>query len=850
MANQGPSGSHSSVGTGDLTGSSFPPVEHAQAPIRSIESGAVGLERVGSGPKVREKPLDELAPKFSFPSVLVAANAQFFEKTVEGAYRNKVGGLVSGVAPVLQSMSGSIAVSADVKNALAEYSQWKDRPFDAVGVPIAEKTYQAYYGSYSNGLLWPALHGLGDRCVQPEPQDWEFYRNVNAQFGAKILEVHTPGQLVWIHDYHLMLAPGMLRSAKPEVPIAYFHHIPFPEADQFESLIEPAQRKNILEGLLGSDLIGFHVQRYVHNFLDTLERSGLNVEIDRERNLVRYEGRTISVGAFPISVDAKGIEQSMSTEAVQQASDWFKSRYGDRTVIFGVERLDYTKGIEERCKAVELLLDQQPELGGNFRLVQYVAPSRENVPEYQLLRQRVHDVVTRVNEKHGTPDWKPIEYVEEQLDFNRVLGFCGASDVIVVTPLVDGMNLVIKEAIIASQPKTAFILGKGAGAAEELKSAIIVDGKSPQSISEGMATALIDLATAPESVELVNDLLKGHIRDNPIQKWSHSILTASAEAVSMRNLGLIQAGQVTTNRVEESPELIPVDAPEKPWIDVVLDPVSRYAAPEELLIEVKYGTPTLIALDYDGTLTDIVERPELAKISDSGRERLFTLSQHSDVALSVISGRSVDTLRGFLKGPEGGVEGQSIILCGLHGGEIWDASKNEWLRRPDPALRTDVGIFRQRLEDRLRAEGLSDSGLLVEDKGYSVALHYRQAPELESEASRIMWELYDQGDFEYKFAMRDGKNVIEMLPQEFSKGSALELLANRMKKETAQPIQIVAAGDDLTDESMFDAAERQAPGAVTIRLGDLTSQSVARHRLAGPAELAQVLDKYLSESPH
>lgn len=494
--------------------------------------------------------LGALTTGLSFSKVVMVTNRQLYEPSPDGSYTRTPGGLATAVHQVLASTPGSAAISWDVpssgKLSLAEFneriakSEFQDRPYDAKGVPLSKEEVKAYYEGYANGVLWPVMHSLLDRLGEVRASDWAHYGAVNRRFAEEVAKNDSAGGLIWIHDYHLMLAGGMIRDLQPQAHLGYFHHIPFPEPQVFEQAIGAEHRAAILRGLLGNDLVGFHTAGYAQRFLENVEHAGIADHVDFDRRLVCYQGRNVAVGVFPISIDVGSVEALSRSANAQSAYEDLMKRFGDKAILFGVDRLDYTKGIEERLSAVGVLLEQNPELKEKFRMVQYVAPSRTGVPEYQELRNRVLAEVQRVNDAHGSADWKPIEYVEQNLPFEAVLGFSRAADVVVVTPLIDGMNLVIKEAIVASEGRSAFILGKGAGAAEELKEALIVDGRSPASVADAMREALRMHAGEPERIRSDWEKLKARIDAYPIEMWRMDFMTAARDAANKRTEDLVQ----------------------------------------------------------------------------------------------------------------------------------------------------------------------------------------------------------------------------------------------------------------------------------------------------------------------
>jgi trehalose 6-phosphate synthase len=350
-----------------------------------------------------------------------------------------------------------------------------------VSVPLSREEITGYYEGFSNGSLWPLFHGA---IRQPEYHRpwWASYRIVNERFAAAAAGVAEEGGVVWVQDYHLLLVPTLLRHMRPDLRIGFFLHIPFPSEDLF---IRLPWRQELIEGMLGADVIGFQTPGAARNFTRLAHRFDQAIV---HGNTIRTGGRVVIADAFPISVDVDRFEKATKTPAVRRRADELRRRVGrGRRVVLGVDRLDYTKGIDLRLKAYEELLRREPDKASHTVLVQVAVPSRERVGEYRRLQQLVDAFIGRLNGEYGDVGTNPVDYIRRNLAFEELVALYLVADVMVVTPLADGMNLVAKE-FVACRPKDTgvLVLSEFAGAAAEFKTALMVN---PHDVN-GMAMAI------------------------------------------------------------------------------------------------------------------------------------------------------------------------------------------------------------------------------------------------------------------------------------------------------------------------------------------------------------------------
>ncbi|MEX2626662.1 MAG: trehalose-6-phosphate synthase [Ilumatobacteraceae bacterium] len=434
------------------------------------------------------------------------------------------GGLVTALRPVMESRDG-VWVGWDGGSRNAPRSL----PSMQIGlrpVKLSATAVSEYYHGFSNRTLWPLLHNAIERPVF-DRQWWATYRDVNARFADAAVAAldDVDDALLWVHDYQLLLTPDLVRRARPDQPIGFFLHVPFPAPDIFARL---PWRVDVLLGMLGADVVSFHTEPYRKNFVRSCGRLLREVTV-RGTDLVMPDGRRVRTTASPISVDAATIRTSARSATVDAEVAALAEQFEGRTVLLGVDRLDYTKGIIERLLAFELLLEQRPELVGDVALVQIAVPSRDDVQEYRDLRDTVERMVGRINGRFTQPgDDVPVHYLYRSLPPERLYAYYAFADVMLVTPLIDGMNLVAKEYVVvqgARKGAGALVLSEFTGAALELREAVPCN---PFDV-HGLATQLeVALALDPESRRRANRSMANRVHRNDVHAWLDGQLGAIA----------------------------------------------------------------------------------------------------------------------------------------------------------------------------------------------------------------------------------------------------------------------------------------------------------------------------------
>jgi trehalose 6-phosphate synthase/phosphatase len=648
-----------------------------------------------------------------------------------------------------------------------------------VNVPLSSDQVTQFYEGFSNGVLWPLFHYLLDQ-VPLHVSHWEGYVEANEAFADVVAAHYRPGDLIWVHDYQLLLLPGLLRDRLPGARIGFFLHIPFPSEELFRTL--PA-RDRLLQGMLGADLVGFHTPAYLRHFATSLtDILGHSVEIDR----VQVPGREVRLGVFPMGVDAASFAAMAADPAVEAEARTIRGD-GSARILVGVDRLDYTKGIPRRLLAYERMLEIHPELRKRVRLVQVAVPSRTNVGAYQDFRALVDGLVGRINGAFGTPRWVPVHYIFRALSESELVALYRAADVMLVTPLRDGMNLVAKE-FIASRVDGdgVLVLSEFAGASWELPEALQVNPYDVDGAAEVFYRAL-GMPREERRARLTP--LRTRVQTFDVHRWVASFLEQLSELTPAGPRSGPAAGAVAVHRALSC----------------------RLAETDSLLL----------LLDYDGTLVPFTPTPELARPDRELLALLRALASRPDTEVHVVSGRPQNTLEEWL--------GElPVWLHAEHGFVSRDPETRQWV----PAAELG-GSWREPVLAILREITQRTPGSLVEIKAAALAWHYRMADQ-ETGARRAnelrlhLNQLLSNQPVE----ILAGNRVVEIRPYGVHKGRIVPPLTPERQAATA----ILAIGDDRTDEDLFGALP---PEAITVRVGPGTTR--ARFRLEGVAAVRRVL---------
>jgi trehalose 6-phosphate synthase/phosphatase len=642
-----------------------------------------------------------------------------------------------------------------------------------------------FYHGFCNSTLWPLFHYFPSYTSYRE-EDWETYRRINEQFCDAVVKAAQPGDEIWVHDYQLLLLPRLLRERLPSASIGFFLHIPFPSFEVFRQLPTP-WRRELLEGVLGADLIGFHTHDYVQHFLHSVFRT-----LGHEHHLgqLRIAEALKRVESFPIGIDYERFHQAATSAEVVEARARLEAGIGPRRLICSVDRLDYSKGLLHRLRGYEAFLKAHPEYRGKVTFVLVVVPSRELVERYQSIKQELDELIGQLNGSLGSLDWTPIVYHYRSVTFTELVALYSMADVALITPLRDGMNLVAKE-YLASKPdgRGVLILSEVAGAARELSEALQINPNHAQEIAQAIYDAL---CMEPDEQERRNRLMQERIRTYDAAHWVESFLSALRRTKERQ--GRLDTQHLTGPTAEQV--------------------VARH----------QHASRRLLLLDYDGTLVPLAGKPQDATPDQELLRLLDALRRVPGQSVYLVSGRDRKQLeQWFGKLP--------INMIAEHGAWFRDGS-GEWTM-PKP-LRSG---WKNELRPLLRHYVDRVPGSLLEEKDYALVWHYRLAdPELG--AVRAMELTDDIVSYTANFDVQvlEGKKAIEVRNAGVSKGGAA-----RDAVAATTPDFVFAAGDDTTDEELFRALSRDA---TTVCVGG--THSYAAYRMTDHVELRSLLQRFAS----
>ena len=433
------------------------------------------------------------------------------------SWERSSGGLVTALDPVLRDRGGVWVSSAESEEGKGTPIALPELGYQLGTVALSRRLQQHFYSGFSNGVLWPLLHSF-PTTMRVAEAPWSEYVAGNRAFADAALEAVEPGDLAWVHDYHLMLAPQMLREAQPNLRIGWFCHVPWPNSDLF--CILPWRRKLLL-GLLGADLLGFHTERYAVNFLECVQNL-TDARVDLERRIVRSSHGETRVIVAPIGIPTAQIDRLVSDPWVQQKAQELRRAMGDRRMVLGVDRLDYTKGIPERLLAYESLLSRARSNRDQWVMVQIMVPSRTDVLAYETLKAEVDRLVGSIDGRYGRTGRVPIHYLYRSLDPRELYAHYLAADIALVTPLRDGMNLVAQEFVAARRDESGvLVLSELAGAADYLDGALCVNPYDIDEIADALERAR-DMD--PDEIHRRMRSMRAAVAELDVHEWARGFL--------------------------------------------------------------------------------------------------------------------------------------------------------------------------------------------------------------------------------------------------------------------------------------------------------------------------------------
>ncbi|MDP0491085.1 MAG: bifunctional alpha,alpha-trehalose-phosphate synthase (UDP-forming)/trehalose-phosphatase [Verrucomicrobiota bacterium JB023] len=720
--------------------------------------------------------------------MILVSNRLPVRQNEDGSLERTSGGLASALSSLCDDpktrwvgWAGSYpqdeATKNEIKDKLAELS--------LVPVFLEEEKVGGYYDGFANSCLWPLLHGMLDRTVFDK--DWfADYQDVNEVFAQSLAESAAEGETVWIHDYHLFLLPMKLRALRPDLNIGFFLHTPFPTSEVFRCLPE---RKELLEGLLDADLLGFHTFNYLRHFRSSVLRV-LGEESDFSS--IRREHHVTRLGVFPIGHNASLFAEARQSEEFQEAMERFAEIYHDKKIVLSVERLDYTKGIPQKLACIRKFIEDSGEMAEETVFVLIAVPSRQGVPEYDELTEEVQREVGSINGALGEIGRSPIEFIHGGVPMPELTALYALADVCMVTPLIDGMNLVAKEYIDCKREEVnarpgALVLSEFAGAAPEMSQAILAN---PYHIEESVETLIQALKMSDEEKWERTRAMQGRLSKNRASMWAKSFLKSLAQPAEPDTESLSSAS-----------------------LQILEDSLHKQLAEEK---------PLALFLDYDGTLRGFTQKPEDAVPDEELLNCLETLAGHPHIKVAVVSGRP----ESFLQPHFGHLP---IALVGEHGYR-WrpepDQPWEDFLEQLDLSWKD---IIRPMLED---VEKMTP-GTHLEEKKSALVWHYRQAEsEFGSWQAHSLLENLTPAAANLPVRVSHGHKIVEVSSQAISKGVAVERLIQRW-----EPFSALSAGDDQTDETMF-SIDHQLEDFHTIKIGH---GGTAAHYRASRQRLRELL---------
>lgn len=617
---------------------------------------------------------------------------------------------------------------------------------------LTTQEVEEFYEGFSNETLWPNFHYFNQYAVYDEDL-WKAYKNVNRKFAEAVLASASDGDTIWIHDYQLLLLPQYIREERPNATIGFFLHIPFPSYESFRLI---PWRRELLNGMLGSDFLGFHTYDDMRHFLSSVSRLA---GYGNDNGMISFENRLIKADALPMGIDYDKYALSAASPETLEREVRYRTSIGDVRLVLSIDRLDYSKGIPQRLKAFEQFLDKHPEFNQKVSLFMVVVPSRDMVPKYMQIKEEIDLLVGRINGKFARLNWTPVHYFYRSFPLTALSAFYRMSCVAMVTPMRDGMNLVCKEYIASRlDQKGVLILSEMAGSSKELSDAILVNPNNLDQLVEALHTALT--MEDEEQVKRMKIMQKSLKRYN-IHAWV--------------NLFMTQLNQLKDSQMGLKTKILDTDL-NKTIVDEYANAVER-----------------LILLDYDGTLTGFHPNPGEAKPDNELKEILRDLTIDSRNRVVVISGRDRTTLSDWLSEFD-------LEIVAEHG--VWIKHRGQDFETPiklDSSWKEEIMSV---LEDYVNRT----PGSFVEKKDYSLVWHYRKVEtglgEIRTRelASHLKYITNNKN-----LQVLEGDKVVEIKNMEVNKGNGTRVFLDKYDPEF-----ILACGDDWTDEDTFRALPESA----------------------------------------
>lgn len=651
---------------------------------------------------------------------------------------------------------------------------------------LEENLYNDYYNGFSNSVIWPLFHYFPS-IVDYKKEYFDAYVKVNEAFAERILSLVNDDDVVWVHDYQLMLVPQMLRKQKPELSIGFFLHIPFPSYEILR-LLPSEWKSSIIMGLLGADLVGFHTHDYVQHFIQSAK---MLVGIDNSFNMLHYRNRLLRTDLFPIGIDYDKFQQAAKDPRIIDRKQDIRDNFTDKKIIFSVDRQDYTKGLMYRLAGYEEFLEKHPAWKEKVIFILNIIPSRDNIPTYNDRKRQLEERISTINGKFSTLRWQPIIYRYNHLSFDELAALYQAANVALITPLRDGMNLVAKEYVAScSNQAGVLILSELTGAASELNEALLVNPTDSTEVANAIAQSL-SMPVFEQKQRMA--LMQKRLKEYDVVRWVNDFLDQLAN-VKQEQLKL--------------------------RIKVMNEKIN-----EKILAHYAASSKRVILLDYDGTLTAFTRVPAEAVPSQQLLQLLTKLATEKNNELVIISGRDGKTLQEWLGH-------LPITLVAEHGAAIrWKEQVWEFQTTVNPAWKEQIRPIMQLFTTRC-------AGSFVEEKESTLAWHYRNThPDLGFARSRELMNTLLQLITNTSLQVIDGNKVMEVRLAGVDKGITAQKILNHFT-----PDFVLCLGDDVTDEDMFKALNDQS--AYTIKIG--TGATGAQYNIPTQLEVLPFLEQLVA----
>lgn len=656
----------------------------------------------------------------------------------------------------------------------------KDLKLQHQHIPIflEEDDINNFYNGFSNSSIWPIMHYISSQ-IQYNEDWWEKYCLVNRLFADTVVQHVRDDDIIWIHDYHLMLLPSYLREADCKVSIGFFLHRPFPSYELFRC---HPRREELLNGVLGSDLIGFQTFGYLRHFRSTVLRV---LGLESEMALISHECYTTKMGVYPVGINIGHLKKVKESKEFAQQVKEYKKGFSGKKIVLSVDRLDYSKGIPRKLSSIEAFLENNPDERDNVVFVILVTPSMKEKAEFENLTHYVEHSVGHINGQYSTISNTPIVFMNKYLPHNQLCALYAVSDILLATPLVDGMNITSKEYLaIKGKEPGVLILSEFAGASQELFNAIMVNPYNINQVSGAIKQAL---SMTKEEVGDTALPMLSRITSNDAENWAISFISDLEQ--------FVRSSADTVKPVDSS------------------------------IIELfkQSDTKKALFLDYDGSLREFVDIPSQAVPSPELISILDKFNERDDLDIYIVSGRNTE----FLQKHFGHY---NFTLIGEHG---------YFYREPGEDWKTLIGeidlTWKKELIEIFNLYSRSTPGSNVEEKTSSIVWHYRRSdPEFGSWKARELIGDLTEAISNLPVEIHHGKKIVEVSSQHVNKGIAVARFRNNRSYET-----VLCAGDDKTDETMFHFEDESI---ITIKIGQ--AETDANYRVSTTSRFRKLLSSF------